>query len=137
MANSFHCTLITPQRCVLDEQVVYASVPAWDGLIGLMPNRAPLVAKMGDGPLRLDYASGGSYWFFLAGGFAQMKDNHLSLITSEAVAAQDIDEQQARAALKEAQAFIPRSEQDLARNQRDLTRARALMNLAHRGVGRS
>ena len=55
-ANSFQCRLITPTAKVLDEAVVYASVPAWDGLMGVLPNRAPIVAKLGLGELRLQFA---------------------------------------------------------------------------------
>lgn len=36
MAKTFHCKLITPMAKVLDEEVVYASVPAWDGMLGVM-----------------------------------------------------------------------------------------------------
>ena len=70
---------------MLDEPVVYASIPAWDGQIGVAPMRAPLLVKMDDGPLRLDGAGGKAQWFFVAGGFGQMNDNRLTLLTDEAI----------------------------------------------------
>ena len=70
MAETLQCTLVTPSAQLLDEEITYASVPAWDGLIGIAPMRAPLLIKLEDGPLRLDFTQGGSRWFFVGGGFA-------------------------------------------------------------------
>lgn len=130
MAESFRCTLVTPERQLLDEPVAYASIPGWDGQIGLMHQRAPLLVKLGDGLLRLDFAQGGSRWFFLGGGFAQMKNDKLTLLTPEAVAAEEVVQKDAEASLEEAQAIVPTSEPDFERRQRGLRRAQALLELA-------
>lgn len=129
MATGFRCTVVTPAKQVLDEQVVYASIPAWDGQLGVMQRRAPLMVKLGGGVLRLDYAQGGSRWFYLGGGFAQMKRDTLTLLADEVLAAEEVAADQAEAALKEALVFSPRSEADHARRQRDLSRARAMLRL--------
>ncbi|HAI13510.1 MAG TPA: hypothetical protein DCM28_17515, partial [Phycisphaerales bacterium] len=51
MATSFQCTLVTPERQLVDQPVTYASIPAWDGLMGVEPQRAPLMIKLGAGAL--------------------------------------------------------------------------------------
>ena len=130
MAKTFQCTLMTPEQSVLDEPVVYASIPAWDGLLGVAYQRAPLVVKLGVGCLRLDLAEGGSQWFFVGGGFAQMKDNKLALLTDEVTPADQIDAEQARAALKAALARRAVDDPDVERKQRELAKARALIDLA-------
>lgn len=135
MAENFRCTIVTPEYQAFDGEVKYASIPAWDGQIGLMHQRAPLLVKLGDGPLRLDLASGGSQWFFVGGGFAQMKDNKLSVVTGEATQAQEIAGRDAEAALKEAQARVARTDEEVGRRGREVTRARSLMNLAARAKG--
>ena len=61
MAASFKCTLITPERQVLEEMINYANIPAWDGSVGLLTGRAPLVAQLGEGILELDTAAGVRY----------------------------------------------------------------------------
>jgi F-type H+-transporting ATPase subunit epsilon len=129
LPDTFQCTLVTPESVVLDDQVAYASIPAWDGQIGLLPQRAPLLAKLGDGILRLDFAKGGSRWFFLGGGFAQMKDDRLSLLSEEAVAAEEIVQQYVEADLKAAEALKAVTDEEVARKQRKVTRARALLHL--------
>jgi F-type H+-transporting ATPase subunit epsilon len=125
----FQCTLVTPEAQVLDEQVVYASIPAWDGLIGVEARRAPLMAKLGDGVLRLDFAKGGARVFFVGGGFAQMKDNRLTLLAAEAIPATDIVGKDADAALAQARELTGSSDEAVARKRRLIERAKTLRRL--------
>jgi F-type H+-transporting ATPase subunit epsilon len=129
LPDTFQCTLVTPEAQLLDEQVTYASIPAWDGLMGIAPQHAPLVARLGDGVLRVDFAKGGSRVFFVGGGFAQVRDNRLTLLTPEAVPAMDIVGKVAQADLQQAEALHAVSDQEVARKQRRVTRAKTLLHL--------
>jgi F-type H+-transporting ATPase subunit epsilon len=80
---SFKCVIVTPEQQVLDETITQAILPAHDGLIGILTGRAPLLVKLGKGPLRVDLA-GGSRSFRIDGGVAQMKDNLLTVLTQNA-----------------------------------------------------
>ncbi len=139
MAESLLCTLITPDAQVFDQPVAHASIPAWDGQIGLLPRRAPLLVKLGEGLLRLDLPEGRTQWYFIGGGFAQMKEDRLTLLTSEAVAEEDADRSEAQAMLAEAQARRALSDEEVAARERTARRARALIELAgyRRGTSRS
>jgi len=130
VADSYECTLVTPEKQLLEEQVVYASVPAWDGLVGVAPQRAPLAIKLGDGPMRLDLPDGDSRWFFVGGGFAQMKDNKLTVLADEAVPADRINTEEARASLKEAEARVAIAEDEVAQRRRQIERAKHLISIA-------
>ena len=81
---SFQCTVVTPEQQAFDAAVTQAIVPAHDGLIGILTGRAPLLVRLGKGPLRLDLAGGKSQIFQVNGGVAQMKDNRLTIVTGEA-----------------------------------------------------
>ncbi len=132
MAQTFQCTIVTPQQQVLDQPVVYASVPAWDGLVGVAPQRAPLLIRLGDGPLRLDLpqdAEDQSLWFFVGGGFAQMKDNRLTILADEAVAADEISTETARADLAAAGGRVAVSDDEIRQRDRDLGRARHMLHV--------
>ncbi len=103
-ATTFRCRLITPDAVVLDEPVVGAIVPAWDGLLGVLPNRAPIVAQLGSGELRLDFADkggakGGSRAFFVDDGFVQMVENQLTILAAKAIAAEQLSESDAQTEL--------------------------------------
>src|SRR6266487_6558469 len=99
---SFRCTLVTPEQQVLDETVTQAIVPAHDGLVGILTGRAPLLVKLGTGPLRVDLAGGQQRLFFVDGGVAQMKDNKLTILSTDAAPAAAINPESARAELAEA-----------------------------------
>ncbi len=129
MASSFRCTIVTPEAQLLDDEVTYASIPGWDGQVGLMHQRAPLLVKLGDGALRLDYASGGSRWFYVGGGFAQMKDDRLTVLTQEAVGVEEMVRQDVQATLKEAQARVAPTLDEVDRRRREISRAQTMLHL--------
>ena len=128
--KSFHCSLVTPEQSVLEAEAVYAEVPGHDGQIGLMRDRAPMVVKMGPGKLRLELADGSEKRYLIDGGFAQMTDNKLTLLSERALDAEQIDPDQARAALAEAQALRGETEEQFEKRQHDLAYARAMVELA-------
>ncbi len=108
--TSFRCRLVTPAAALVDDQLSYASVPAWDGLFGVQPGHAPLLARLGTGALRLDYADsskgqGGSRVFVIDGGFVRMANNQLTILAESAVAAESLTVGEAEAALKAAEAL--------------------------------
>lgn len=130
MAETFHCTVVTPERQMLDREAAYASIPAWDGQLGVAPSRAPMLVKLGYGPFTLQAPGGEGVTMFLGGGFAQMRGNHLTLLAEEATPAEQLDADAARAALEEAAGR--RAEGDDAINKRfeDQDRARGLLRTA-------
>lgn len=130
MADTFRCTLITPAQQVFDEEVTYVELPAFDGQMGIEPQRAPMVAKLGDGALRLDFARGESRWYFVAGGFAQMRDNTLTLLTEHAQVATDIDKAKAQSMLKESVGVVAVGDDKVAQRDREQDKARAMLALA-------
>jgi F-type H+-transporting ATPase subunit epsilon len=81
---AFSCVLVTPEQQILDESLTQAVIPASDGLLGILTDRSPLLAKLGKGPLKLDLASGQTRRFQIDGGVAQMKDNKLTILTQSA-----------------------------------------------------
>ncbi|HWE04308.1 MAG TPA: ATP synthase F1 subunit epsilon [Tepidisphaeraceae bacterium] len=101
---SFRCVVVTPEQQTLDETITQAVVPAHDGLIGILTDRAPLLVKLGVGPLRIDVAGGESRTYFIDGGIAQMKSNNLTILTNEATLPQEINVEAARAEYAEAEA---------------------------------
>jgi len=87
MAKSFRCSLVTPEALMFEEDVTYANLPAHDGQLGIMANHAPLVVQLGEGTLELTTLKGGQQRYHLAGGFAQMNANRLTLVSEKASSA--------------------------------------------------
>lgn len=133
MLGTFQCTVVTPTAPVLDQAVRHATVPAWDGWIGLLPLRAPLLVKLGYGPLRLDLPDNTTQVLFVGGGFAQMKDDMLTVLTDEAIPPEQIDRAEAEDVLKEAYAIPATADQDAAGRRRNIDRALAMVAMTQRG----
>src|SRR6478735_1591484 len=93
MPAPFKASLITPEAILLETSVVSAQVPSFDGLLGILDKRAPLLTKLGTGILRLDTAPNDSQLFLVVGGYAQMKGDELTVLTTEAIPAKKVTQQ--------------------------------------------
>lgn len=135
--KTFQCKLVTPAAQVLDEPVTYASIPAWDGLFGVRANRAPIVAKLGLGELRLDFpdkgnAKGGSRSFLVDDGFVQMVNNRLTILAAVATPVESLSEADAASELATLERAAPADKASAARANKDKARARLKVRLAKR-----
>jgi F-type H+-transporting ATPase subunit epsilon len=135
---SFQVVIVTPEQQVLDETVTQAILPAHDGQIGILTDRAPLLVKLGQGPLKLDLAAGGQQGrggggtrlFYVEGGIAQMKDNNLTVVTQMAVPAEEISAETARAEQAEATAQVATDDKAREDRARRLKRASLMQEMA-------
>lgn len=127
--DTFHCSVITPERAVLEAEATFVAFPAHDGEVGILPGRAPLLFKMGIGSLRVESPEGNRE-FFVDGGFAQMVENRLTLLTEQAKAVEDIDPAAAERALAEAREMPMISDAEFAARQRAIDRAETQIRLA-------
>ena len=91
MARSVDIQLvvITPERQVLEEATSSVVFAAHDGELGVLHNRAPLMCELGIGQLR--YESGGrSHRVYIDGGFAQVYENHVTVLTQQAIPEEEV-----------------------------------------------
>ena len=129
---AFQCVIVTPEQQAFDAQITQAIVPAHDGKVGILTDRAPLLVKLGIGALELDLVQGGRRTLFIEGGIAQMKDNKLTIVTNEAVDPKDIDAETARAEFAEASAQRTTDQKSFDDRQRRMQRARVMQELARK-----
>ncbi len=130
MPTPFQITVVTPAAEVLDQQVEYASIPAHDGQVGIAHLRAPLLTALGYGKMTLK-TGGSEQAYFIGGGFAQVKDDKLTVLTDEAVPADQLNPRDAEAALSDALALPASPEPQREKRERAIARARAMAALAH------
>lgn len=130
MASTIRCKLITPEASLIDDEVLYASVPAWDGLIGMTHGGSPLVAKLGLGELRLDFpdmgqAKGGSRYYYIEDGFMKFANNELTILASAAQAAENFVEADCAAELRAAESRgVPSDAENKLEEMDKITKAR-------------
>jgi F-type H+-transporting ATPase subunit epsilon len=127
--DTFQCSVITPERAVLDTDATFVAFPAHDGEVGILRDRAPLLFKMGIGVLRVETPEA-EHKLFVDGGFAQMVDNRLTLLTEQAKRAEEIDRAAAERALTEARALPMVTDAEFAAHQKAVQRAEVQIKLA-------
>src|SRR5262245_16617831 len=132
MAAPLKCTVVTPERAVLDEAVDFVAVPMYDGELGVLPGRASLIGRLGYGGLRIVQGAA-TRRFFVDGGFVQVRDNVVSVLTPHAIPEADLKVQAAEQALEAAKkpASTPEAQDAQLKAQE---RARAQLRMARRAT---
>ena len=129
--RELHCVIVTPEKALLDEVADFVAVPMFDGELGVLPGRAPLIGRLGYGELRfrrgLEIRR-----FFVEGGFVQVRANTVTVLTPRAQRAEEIDTSAALHALQAAlvPAPTPQSSEEQLKIQQ---RARAQLRVARHG----
>jgi F-type H+-transporting ATPase subunit epsilon len=127
--NTIQLIVVTPEATVLDKQVDFVALPLFDGEIGIGRGRAPMIGRLGYGELRLREGSGQAR-YYVDGGFVQVADNVVSVLTPKAVPAEAIDPAVAAEQLSAARARRANSEELLEMRDRLERQARAQIRIA-------
>ena len=131
MAEELTLRVITPEKVLVDTGASSVRVPATDGSMGIFPRHAGMVAALDPGQLTYRVGSE-THDLFVAGGFAEVRDNTLRILTPAGEPPTDIDVERAREAEKRARERLkPRrtgvtaeeAEIDLVRAQASLRRS--------------
>lgn len=121
-------SLITPEARVYQGATDFVALPAHDGEIGILPTRAPLVARLGSGRLKIRTGEVEQSWFVDA-GFVQVVDNRVVVLTQTATRTSDIDVAAAEADLERARHMPTGDDEALRRRVRVEASARARLRL--------
>lgn len=126
--------IVTPDRLVLSESVEYVGAPGYEGEFGILPNHIPFLSALQIG--NLYYKAGGkSHFVFVAGGFAEVSDNKVTIMAEVAEKATEIDAERASKARERAEQRLAKQQDnyDGARVQAALGRAMARISCMERG----
>ncbi len=127
------CVVVTPERTLFDELVEFVSLPLFDGELGVLPGRSPLIGRLGFGELRTK-ALGGTKRYFVDGGFVQVRDDLVTVLTNRAIPADLLDAAVAEGELEQARTRRASNEQEATEKTRAIGRAQAMIRVArHQG----
>ena len=125
------CIIVTPERAVLDETAEMVIVPMYDGELGVLQGRAPLVGRLGAGELRLKTGGASKRWFVEA-GFVQVRSNVVTVLTANARPAGEVTAAMAESARAEAEALPAGNAVERANKARARDRAQGMKKVAGR-----
>jgi F-type H+-transporting ATPase subunit epsilon len=130
-SDTLRCIVVTPEATVLDTDATFVALPLFDGELGVGRNHSPMIGRLGYGELRL-VSGGTTRRYYIDGGFVQVADNVVSVLTNRSVPAESIDVEAASVQLAEALARRPAGEEELKIRDRLVRQARAQLRIAKR-----
>lgn len=106
MAATFHLSVITPTRTLLDEEVTSIIVPGSEGYLGVLAHHAPLIAALAPGRLTVKTDDGPTRVYAISGGFLEVSQNKAILLADAMETLDEIDVERAKKAAERARKRI-------------------------------
>jgi F-type H+-transporting ATPase subunit epsilon len=79
-----HVRVVSPEKLIYEGDASALVVPAWDGVVGILPNHAPFLALLGHGKLTIEATGSGGKEYYVAGGVLKVENNQITVLTEYA-----------------------------------------------------
>jgi F-type H+-transporting ATPase subunit epsilon len=122
--------VVTPELTALEEEAKFVALPLFDGEIGIAPAHSPLIGRLGYGEMRLTNPQGKVHHYYVDGGFVQVLDDVVSVLTGRAIPAERLSAADAQAQLHDARRLPANTPELLAIRDRTVAQARAQLHVA-------
>jgi len=126
--------LVTPEKVAWSAPADFVVLPASGGEMGVLPGHQPFLVRLGAGEVRVT-AGEEIKRFAVSGGFAEIKDDTVSLFAETAEDATQIDSERAHQALEKAKAVVKPGldPMQLAEAEAAIRRAQVRLRVSRRG----
>jgi F-type H+-transporting ATPase subunit epsilon len=105
VATSLQVDIVTPLRAAWSGQAQQILLPAWEGQLGVLPDHDQLLALVKPGIATVFTAEGSTRYVFDS-GFAEIGPTRVTVLTESCIPADQVDKDQAKADLTEAEAEL-------------------------------
>jgi len=126
-----NCIVVTPEKTAFETKAEFVAMPLYDGEIGILPGHSPMIGRLGYGEMRIR-AAGKETRYYVDGGFVQVADNVVSILTNRAVLGTSLDVEAARVQLAAATRRPATTDEELQLRDRLVIQARAQIRFAER-----
>ena len=82
--STLRVRVVSPEKVVFKGEAGGLVAPAWDGMLGILPNHAPMIVLLGQGKLTIEKPGGGAEEFHVAGGVLKVEKNEVVVLTEYA-----------------------------------------------------
>jgi F-type H+-transporting ATPase subunit epsilon len=127
------CVVVTPEKAWLDKTAELVIIPMFDGELGVLPGRAPLIGRLGAGELRLKKGDAVER-LFVEAGFVQVRSNVVTILTEKAMKASDVTTTAAEQARTDAEALPSGNAVERANKAKSRERALGMKKVAAKNV---
>ena len=111
MTKTIQLEMITPEKVALKTTAEFVVLPAVNGEMGVLPGHEPYLVQLETGEVRAT-SDGELHSYAIAGGFAEIVQNKVSVFAETADMASEIDAEAARQELERARAETTRRDLD-------------------------
>ena len=128
MANVMQLDVLSPDAYVFQaDNITYVGVQTVGGGVGIEARHLTMMATLEPAPVKYRDDQDVAHYLFVDGGFLEVKESKVTILSVAAETAESIDVEKARADLERAQAKISnlKGDMDKAEAARDLKRAQA------------
>ena len=132
--KQLQCVVVTPEKTLFDDWVDFVALPLFDGELGVLPGRAPLIGRLGYGELRTKLGPE-VHRYFVDGGFAQVRDNVVTVLTQRAIPASQIDARRAARELEALDNATVVTDAEYAEHVKAVSRVRGMIRVAEHQKG--
>jgi len=127
MAREFFLSVVAPDKAVVEQDVVSATLPGSEGYFGVMAGHVPLIAALKPGLLEYVDRVGTRHYVYLGGGFADVNGEKVTVLADEAQQAREIDLSRAEEMLEDARKAL-RGEDSLVSKESAVEEVEKAMN---------
>ncbi|HID76715.1 MAG TPA: ATP synthase F1 subunit epsilon [Planctomycetaceae bacterium] len=131
MFVELQCIVVTPERTVHEAPAEFVALPLYDGEIGIAPGHSPMIGRLGWGEMRIAH-EGQTNRFYVEGGFVEVSGQTVSVLTSRAVPADQLNELAAKEQLHTALEQPAHTPEEMDARQRLADQARAQLRVIRR-----
>ncbi len=125
------CIVVTPEKTTLEETTGFVALPLYDGEIGIAPNHSPMIGRLGYGEMRLGTGAKAAR-YYVGGGFVQVADNVVCVLTQRAIPAEQLDEKAAREQIEASGKQPATTPESMEIRDRAVAQARAQLQVIRR-----
>lgn len=111
---TFPIEVMTPEGAAFDGEVEMISTRTAIGSLGIRANHQPILTMLENSELRLHMGDNEVKRFAQGEGYLQMTENHALLLVEEAIPAEELNVDELRAKLGEAEARLEKAEAESA-----------------------
>ncbi len=129
--HTLHVVVVTPEATVVESPADFVALPLVDGEYGVAPLHSPMIGRLGYGELRIR-SGGHTTRYYADGGFVQVNNNVVSVLTNRAVPAETLDAAIASEHLRTAIGRRAAGPEELAIRERLISQARGQLRVASR-----
>ncbi|MCF6441956.1 F0F1 ATP synthase subunit epsilon [Pseudoalteromonas luteoviolacea] len=132
MAMTVHLDVVSAEQNLFSGAVATIQVTGSEGELGIHPGHAPLLTGLKPGMVRLVKEDGAEEYIYVAGGTLEVQPKTVTVLADVAIRGEELDEQAAEEAKREAEAQLASgtaSELDYQRAAMQLEEALAQLRL--------